>query len=56
MRNQARQAITWHLPGPFRAAVAKGADGRYEVVAGLRAMKTNSRPGRSGALRTSVSS
>ena len=30
--------------------------GRYEVAAGLRAMKTSSRPGRSGAPRTSVSS
>ena len=29
---------------------------RYEVAAGLRAMKTSSRPGRSGASRTSVSS
>ena len=29
---------------------------RHEVAAGLRAMKTNSRPGRPGASRTSVSS
>jgi hypothetical protein len=44
------------IAGPVpRCRCGKGAGGRYEVVAGLRAMKTSSRAGRSGAPRASVS-